>query len=130
MNAGNQSGIPYTLLTVNRPGKFSYGFIILLLFSFRLFSSTVKLQWLQEGVGYWCLNRSSNVEVKLIFEIGFGLSVIISRLNVNFKFYTAGINLIWRILMLGAFEIRPKARDSFVRASATIPLRCCKAKLE
>jgi hypothetical protein len=90
LNAGNQSGIPYSLLTVKRLGKFSWGFIILPLSSSRLLSSTVKLQWLQEGIGYWCLSRSSDIEVKLIFEIGFRLSVIISRLNVNFKFYTAG----------------------------------------
>ena len=105
----------YSLLTVNRPGKFGWGFIILLLFSFRLLSSTVKLRWPQKGIGYWCLSRSSNVEVSLIFEIGFKLSVIISRLNVNFKFYTAGNNLFWRILILRALEIRPKAPDSFVR---------------
>jgi hypothetical protein len=41
---------------------------------------------------------------------------MISRLNVNFKFYTAGINSFWGILILGALEIRPKAPESFVRA--------------
>jgi hypothetical protein len=115
LNAGNQSGILYSLLTANRPGKFGWGFIVLLLFSFRLLSSTVKLRWPQKGIGYWFLSHSSKIEVKLIFEIEFKLSVMISRLNINFKFYTAGNDLFWRILIPGELEFRPKVADSFVR---------------